>query len=109
MHIEPRNHALTEVCLVGVAPVQGRMLFPLVFCIFDFLAETAQRNEYFIPEKRGYVQIQPSVHDEERCFDSIKIEKRRVLDVPVAELPGRSAHQSLAMLCDRGPEYGSVV
>ena len=103
--VEPRNHSVEYIELIRVAPLPFPMTFVSIAQISDRLAEATQAGEDFVRKERRHCTVTLAVHDQQRRCDSIEVKDRRVLDIPLAKLPGAAAHSPLAAF---GPGYAGI-
>src|SRR5262249_42292474 len=74
-HIPPVRCSIGDVTLTEVLP------------IFDRLPKPPQADKNLVSRKRRHRRVPCPVHHQEGRFDAIKIEDRRVFDVPLAIFP----------------------
>src|SRR5262249_28853179 len=108
MIVEPTDDAFPVIGRVCGRPGAFPVVLTIVGRVRDLLPKPPETNEHCVALPGWHRAVDAALHDEERRLDAIEIRDRRVLDVPVAVLPRRAAHESLAGLRPPDTERAAV-
>src|SRR5258708_12120020 len=70
MYIEPGNHPIAEVQLVGVTPSQGQVVFAFILRVLSLLAEPTQVCKDLVLKKAACRPVVGALDDQARGFTS---------------------------------------